>query len=410
MNRIHATLRAAAGISACLLLCAQAFAVQAAGIGYARAAEGGARLRNLASDKGNVVGDLPQGGLMKVYGETAGYLDVEVPGGVEVWVYGRYLKESGRPGWLEVQRGRVAMRPSPKSEITSYPLPQYLEVGERVWVVQRKDETKPLSEDWVQIRSPEGKRAWVAEGETTSISRTEGATAWEKESTAVREARMAAAQEPVKPRSGGLTVGKENPETPAKTVIETPVSSEARQAIRDADRLFEAARATTDKDFTAARAAYEHALMVAPKGTVADRANARLEEITAHEKLESLRDEISAAEAERAAERARLQRELDESNRRRSDPLVGRYQARGWLEARKVRGADEPIYLIRWAGSEQAELISSDGRYDLSLFVGYEVGVVGGTSRAPIPASSSTIARPVQFDVMKIEVISGRTQ
>ncbi len=372
---------------------------------YVRAAQSGAQLRNLASKKGQVVLNAKAGGILAVYGQNAGFLDVEVPGGAKVWVFGRSLRETDVPGVLEVTRPKVAMRPLPVAEIRSYPMPQYLDVGDRVWVISRSDATKPLREDWIRVWSPPGARAWVRAEETVALeSGAIGADLWK---TAVRN--VLAERKPLSLKPAPTDpIG--TPVAPAATTQETyrPASAEAHAAMAEADRLFATARSLEAKDFGPARAAYERVLVLASKGALAARAQSQLDQIRLFDDLAKLKLEVTAAEQARAAEAARLERELEEARLRRSDPLVGRYQVRGWLEERRVLGEEEPLYFIRWAGEDKSELISTDGRYDLSLYVGFEVGVVGGASRAPIPASSTRLPRPVQYDVLKLEVISGR--
>lgn len=377
---------------------------------YVRAAQRGAQLKNLASTKGQTVLDVPAGGLLAVYGQKAGFLDVEAPGGARVWVYGRSLKTTDVPGVLEVTRPRVAMRPLPNSEIRSYPLPQYLNVGDRVWVISRSDPSKSLGEDWIRVWSPPGARAWVRAEETVSLEAgANGADLWKSEMKSILAARKPLSLQPAAATSGNSGSKANSGITPTSTQkTYEPASAEANAAMAEADRLYAAARALEVKDFSQARAAYERVLVLAPKGALAERAQQQLEQIRLFDELASLKAEVELAESTRTEEAARLQRELEEARLRKSDPLVGRYQVRGWLESRRLLGEEEPVYFIRWAGEDSSELICSDGRYDLSLYVGFEVGIVGGASRAPIPASGGTKPRPVQYDIVRIEVISGR--
>lgn len=376
---------------------------------YVNAAQRGATLRNLASKKGQPVLEVGAGGILAVYGQNAGFLDVEVPGGTQVWVYGRSLKTTDVPGVLEVTRPRVAMRPLPVSEIRSYPMPQYLDVGDRVWVIARNDTTKAMNEDWIRVWSPPGARAWVRAEETVALKAgVSGAQAWKSAVRKILDSRKPLSLKPavVTPAAAPVSTSMGSPKATQETF--KPASAEAHAALAEADRLFMAARSLETKDFGPARAAYERVLVLAPKGSIAVTAQRQLDQIKLFDDLAKLRTEVEAAEATRSAEATRLESDLEEARLRRSDPLVGRYQVRGWLEARKMLGEDEPLYFIRWAGEDQSELISSDGRYDLSLYVGFELGVVGGASRAPIPASVTSNRRPVQYDVLKLEVISGR--
>ena len=379
---------------------------------YVVAGDAGAKLRNLADAGAKVVLDAQKGTVLAVYGERAGYLDVEAPGGVSCWVFGRSLRATGVPGVLEVTKNRVTMRPLPNSDITSYPLPQLLSSGDRVWVIARNDATKPLAEDWVNIWSPPGVRAWVKSTETGAIpAGKDGKSLWNDAAK-----KLLSARKPVdlSPKSNLPRVPEEDVKQTATTgVVEasSQVSASAMQEARtlliEADKLYDAARATNTADYGPARNAYERVLVLASTGHVADRARARLSEITAREELHAMKADHARAKEERAAERTRLEKELEEARLTRTDPLIGKFQSRGWLEKEERRGED-PVYTIHWAGMPQSEVVCASGRYDLELYVGFEIGIVGGASRAPVPASAGARPRPIQYEVMKVEVISGR--
>lgn len=146
---------------------------------YVRAKDGGAKLRNLADRNGEVVLDAPAGTLMAVQSERSGWLEVEPATGMKVWIYGNYLKKTNTPGVAEINANSVRMRPLPSSDEKSFPLPMKLDKGERVRVIARKDPKLPIGEDWVQVWSPPGARAWVATSETSPLAAGEDArTAW----------------------------------------------------------------------------------------------------------------------------------------------------------------------------------------------------------------------------------------
>ena len=65
---------------------------------YVRTADGGGKLRNLASPAGELVLDAKAGTLLAVRAEHNGWLEVEPASGMKVWVYGTYLKKSTAPG------------------------------------------------------------------------------------------------------------------------------------------------------------------------------------------------------------------------------------------------------------------------------------------------------------------------
>ena len=165
-------------------------------------------------------------------------------------------------------------------------------------------------------------------------------------------------------------------------------------------------RAGSSREFAAARAAYEDVVRLAPNSVDAGIAASRLDELTAREDVVRLEADMLAFEERRREEVARAQAELAAAQKSK-DPLWGRLQARGWLERTELEN-DQTAYVIRWAGKITTEVVCTSGRYDLSVFEGFEVGITGVTTRAAIEASLGQSARPVRIDASRIEVISGR--
>jgi hypothetical protein len=64
--------------------------------------------------------------------------------------------------------------------------------------------------------------------------------------------------------------------------------------------------------------------------------------------------------------------------------------------------------VLRFSGEDTAELVCFSGRYDLSVFEGFELGVNGELLRGPIEASAGRTFRAQQLNVARIEVLSGR--
>ena len=115
---------------------------------------------------------------------------------------------------------------------------------------------------------------------------------------------------------------------------------------------------------------------------------------TIQRQLETDRATREREDAERAAE---LKRRKDEKT-----PLMGRYDARGWVESRKLSDGGTGWFL-RFAGKESCAIQCSSGRYDISMFAGYEVGVVGRMLNEPGAGQASC-------DLRSIEVLSGRSK
>src|SRR5204862_447825 len=61
---------------------------------YLRVGSNGATARNLGDANGVSIAKLSAGTLVAVYEEHGDWLECEVPGGFEIWVYGQYIKAS----------------------------------------------------------------------------------------------------------------------------------------------------------------------------------------------------------------------------------------------------------------------------------------------------------------------------
>src|SRR5258708_19499535 len=107
---------------------------------------------------------------MAVYSERAGWLEVEPASGMKVWIHGSFLKRTSIPGVVEIIASSVRMRPLPASDEKSFPLPMKLDKGERVRVIGRADANKRVEEDWIQVWSPPGARAFVAASDPVPLA------------------------------------------------------------------------------------------------------------------------------------------------------------------------------------------------------------------------------------------------
>jgi hypothetical protein len=391
---------------------------------YVRAKDSGAKLFNLADKSSIVVGTAPAKGLMEVYGENAGYLSVDVPGGMEVWVYGQYVHTTSAPGIVEVNGNGVFMRPLPKSDESSYPLQPQLHKGDRLRVIGRNDPMKPLAEDWIKVVSPAGSRAWVVTADTVAVDTKEDVrTAWAaavKSANAARPpfdlatgktavaAAPAAAAKPTNAAeadaSGQRNVawaGADNPNAAAPAAVQDA-------SFATAEKLYETARTSPTPDWNGVRTAYQSYLSANPNGTYAEKARVQLQKVELHEEIVRIQNESARSDSTRterlAAARARLA-----AASHVDDPLWGRFQARGWIVKEQPVAAQPPRYVVYWAGRPQAEIVCSSGRYDLSKFANYEVGVTGALLRPAVPGSDTTAARPARVDVTRLEVLGARS-
>lgn len=398
---------------------------------YVRAKDTGAKLFNLADKASIVVGTVPAKGLLEVYGENAGYLSVDAPGGMEVWVYGQYLHTTAVPGIVEVNGNGVFMRPRPLSDDTSYPLQQQLHKGDRLKVLGRNDPAKALAEDWVKVVSPAGTRAWVVTDDTTAVDPKEDVrTAWAdavKSANAARptfdlssaktKAAAAAAKDAVLDTNEKRNVAWAGADNPAKTEGARTESAQTDSAkpsgatdssFDSAERLYEASRTSSTPDWNGVRAAYQRYLQTNPEGTFAEKARLQLKKVELHEEIVRIQSERSRDDSTRGERLATARARLAEVSQG-DNPLWGRFQARGWIVREQPVASDAPRFVVYWAGRAQAEIVCSSGRYDLGKFADYEVGISGAVLRAAVSGSESSGARPARIDATKIEVLGARS-
>ena len=357
---------------------------------YARISVDGARVRNLADDKGIVVAELSEGDLVCVHAEhEAGWLLVEVPGGYAVWVYGRYLQPTGEGDLYEVTSNAVNIRPRPSSEVTNFPLPQRLHAGDRVRLIGQADEEKPLAETWARVWSPPGVRAWLRGSTTEPLEGSEdGPALWAAALTA------SAGTAPA-PRARATEAGA--PIAPSNAEL---AANESREALATARALLETERVKESPNFGRVRTAFEAILADAPSTAIAIEARADLDRVVALEEAALLRAELEL-ERQRRAEAVLLERERVHASARAKDPLGGVFLSRGVLLRRD--GVDGlPRYVLRFGRENRSELICTSGRYDLEMFDGFEVGVQGSELAATGTNDLAVI------EVLRLEVIARR--
>lgn len=391
---------------------------------YVRAKDGGAKLLNI-QDKlnGLVLENVASKGVLAVWGEQAGYLNVSSPGGFPVWVFGEYLEPTSETGVAKVKGSNVLMRPMPSSDVSSYPLAMRLQVGDTVRVIARSDAKKALAEDWVQVLAPEGARGWVSASDVQPLDGTDDPKAlWKAATKSELDARPAlalgAAASPATGEtksSPGEIVKADKPlakdakkPEPAKKA-ETPEKNDATPAsdvsskLAAADKLFETAKASQTPNFASAKAAYQKVLEGNAKGAAAETARARLDEIAVREEIVAIRSDAKMIESQRAERLDDAQKRLREASYS-TDPMWGRFQTRGWLERIVEEGAS-PRFVVRWADKIVAEVVCTNGRYDLAIFENFEVGVLGAVQRNAVAGGA-----PARIDASRLEVISGRAR
>src|SRR5262249_18002338 len=132
----------------------------------------------------------------------------------------------------------------------SFPLPMKLDKGERVRAIARADSTKRLEEDWVQVWSPAGARAFIAASDTVALPAGEDAhKAWGAAVLAAQSATpgvdVAAGSAAEKNAAGGEKVAAAE----ASAKKPEPKSKAAVDKLAEAEKLMTAARASENPEF-----------------------------------------------------------------------------------------------------------------------------------------------------------------
>ncbi|MEO6708625.1 MAG: hypothetical protein ABIP42_03560, partial [Planctomycetota bacterium] len=339
--------------------------------------------------------------LVAVYQEHGDWLECEVPGGFEIWVYGQYVKASSEAGVLEITGSDVRARPLASSGPESYPLQPNLSKGDHVRLISRNDSGKPLAEDWIKVYSPPGVRGFVAKADCEPLaSGSDGASAW---ASAVVEARKRAPAT-VLPKT--VPASTDALGTPRTDIVGDLTPQQALEELKLADAALARERVADKPEFTAVREQYERVLASVKDGATHDMAKRGLHEIDALSQAHALKAEMEAEKQRTASEAEERQRQID-NIKNNNDPYKDRFVSRGWVEKRNVPG-QQPTFILRWGGDQVSEVVCLDGRYDLAAFNGYEIGVKGDEKRAFIPGSISRAAVPRLINATRIEVLSGR--
>ncbi len=393
----------------CAVFSFSASAAQDAPLRYVHAKDGGAKLYNLADKTSLEVGSVTGKTLLEVYAERAGYLSVDAPAGFEVWVFGEYVHTTPLAGTVEVTGDTVLMRPLPKSDQSAYPLEQRLHKGDRVKVVGRADPKKPLEKDWVRIVSPPGTRAWVLASDTTPTDAKEDVQgAWTAAVMADRAAHptydVAKGSEVATEASASKASGEGAAMTAGATAA---AGSQAEASYAAAESLYDAAKVKQGADWAAVRTAYQGYLDKHPDGTMAPQARTRLMQVDAYAEIDAIRNDRTLRESQRGDKLADAERRLKEANLSQ-DPLWGRFQARGYVKREQPIPSDPPRFTVFWADKPTMEIVCTSGKYDLSAFDGFEIGVQGAVLRSAVQATDTVAPRPGRIDVSRIEVLSAR--
>lgn len=373
---------------------------------YVTAGSTGAVLLNLPDDKGRRVLDVKGGTPLAVYPSRTGtpYLRVAAPGGVEVWVFGKYLKETSRAGWLEVTGSYVNMRPLPRSQ-DSYPLGQ-LDRGERLRFIERQSPSLPMADDWVKVWSPADTLAYVLAAETTQAPANANGQVLFETATAAAVASRPGVALPVNASTPPSAQPGAQPKSAPAAGTQAAGSPTIYAKLNAANQSMDTALATASgggatPDYAALLASYTAILAMGPDAPTRSLVAQRIDKLEAYRELDEIRAEITLANSARQEQLEEL-REAAERNLNERDPLWGRFQSRGFLERQNRDG--KSVFLVRWGSDFLAQVQCSSGRYDMALYEGFEIGIKGVSVRS---AQGAAGAYPL-IDIDRIEVISAR--
>lgn len=313
-------------------------------------------------------GSFGKGQTLKVGRVEAGFREVLLPLGPTGFVHKSFTHAPSPEGKVAVKSKSVAFRYRPKSgEAPITTLPE----GAELWVVGEQD-------DWWKVRNP-SLTAWVPEAEVQVF------------------------------------------DTPPETMTLAWAEFEKVQAGEVGQRLEAIAKAEADKkeaqgrreeyaklqdDFAKELKKQPREQQLAPIAAAADSllAKAQQDELL-KPMVEELKRRVGAQQWVVEATMVRDEQPKPVEGMREVPPAVvpdalDRFQAIGFL--RWVKGITGPgRYVVEKGGKHLFEVTCQSGRYDLSLFVDFELGLIG-SSRRPNFESLRVL------DVEKIEVLTAR--
>lgn len=333
----------------------------------------GGKLLGLPDAAAPAIRDLRPGEPMVVVGHQGSILEVEVPGGITAWIYASYLREGKSEGTMETIEDGVNLRPQPRSDAKTIPIAR-AKKGQSFVVLGR-------SQDWVQVVCPSDLHGYVLL--TDVVVSNDPPSAHEAELTAGRkwaeEARVAAVETEKRRREEE----RKRKEEEEKRREAQRRESEARASCA---RAMEMLRGTPDASTrTRAKDLLDAAAKLTTSEAVAADVKRGLERIELVAFLEKEREEERIreekereAKIKEAEERMqRVQTILDgQKDPKPIDPFGARFAGMGEVQ----RGLELPrgrVYTLSKGGRVLFYLTCPSKRYDVSDFLGREVGVIG---------------------------------
>ncbi|MGB0333197.1 MAG: hypothetical protein ACPGPE_15410 [Planctomycetota bacterium] len=328
--------------------------------------QGTAAVRNFPDRNGASFIEVEAGTIVRAFSTSQGippFREVEVGGGFPAWVFGKYLQPTNVDGVLVVSGSRVNMRPSPDLTPGAMPLrSSKLNAGQRVKLVKRANKAISLAEDWVLIQAPANTRAWIEASMLVPVDKAEGGAAW---------------------KAAAITLPTKATAKPAGTAqprkIKVPrITEETAAQLTKADAAFDRVielRSPTSEDWRGVVVAYAAVIASAPEGTVTlQNAQTRHRTAVARMELASLREDVSSQARKHDAELSKVNAYL-ETREARASARQGRFRERGWLKQETIEG--RKAWYLTFAGETVAEVVCNSGRYNLAIFEGHDLGILG---------------------------------
>ncbi len=372
--------------------------------------------RNFPDQNGSALATIPAGTMVRSFRSSSGkpvFREVEIGGGFPVWVYGAFLQQTDVDNVLLVTGSRVNMRPLPELSASAMALRSKLDSGDRVLMLARANKSALFSEDWIRIQAPVNSKAWITASALEPVERVRGRLTWQEANKPLptKARNRGAAMQGANATSAASKRPNASTQPASSRVTSSPVGAAVMQDLVEADKAFAAAdqlRNTPSAAWQDVVDAYEAVVAAAPESSITyANATARLEDARMKLELASLRDELVAKRERRDEELRQLNDFLDKQDRRRS-ARWDRYEERGWLESRNV-GGQKRWYLV-FAGSTVAEVRCMSARYDLAVFDGFEIGVIGHEVVPVVTATQTSFAEARVVDIQRLEVISAKAR
>ncbi len=336
---------------------------------YAQIQKDAAALRCFPTAHSPVYGEtLAKGMFVRVLEEQGGFHKVELPLGVAGFVAKKFVGEIDK-GFVTNEARRLSFRYEPKSGMAPV---AFADKGAKFYVIDETEDGK-----WYRARYAAAP-AWIAAADLQLI--TDGAAnetvtaAWAELDKVQRE------------QGTGFLAGIAAKEAAAKAKVGR---AEAWKVI-EASLITETKKPLAERDFSAVGKATEAHLETVPEAAEAERkVIAQFQDSITYNQMQSDAQKLVDEKLQAAVVKPVVAPKVESPMKRFN--VIGRLRKRGYQD-----------YVIEKGGQPQCAAVCSSGRYNLDLFVGCEVGLIGSKQeRTHVEALRAV-------NVEKIEIISSK--